>query len=158
MSKGNTFINDILNLIFNATPIANIADNAATAPLTSLYVSLHTASPGAAGNQTTSEAAYTGYARVAVARTTGGWSASTVQSTSPVASITFGTATAGSETETYWQAFDIRNVVPERDDNSRDHAVVDDSNNYIRGMRWLIKLGSFRQPCRMRHVLRSTAE
>jgi hypothetical protein len=102
MSKGNTFINDILNLIFNATPIANIADNAATAPLTSLYVSLHTASPGAAGNQTTSEAAYTGYARVAVARTTGGWSASTVQSTSPVASITFGTATAGSETETYF--------------------------------------------------------
>lgn len=102
MSKGNTFINDILNLVFNATPIANIADNAAISPLASLYVSLHTASPGAAGNQTTSEAAYTGYARVAVARTTSGWSASTLQSTGPVANITFGTATAGSETETYF--------------------------------------------------------
>jgi hypothetical protein len=102
MAKGNTFINDFLKLIFNATAIANIADNAATSPLTNLYVSLHTANPGAGGSQTTSEAAYTSYARVAVARTTGGWTAASAQSTSPVATISFPAATGGSETETYF--------------------------------------------------------
>jgi hypothetical protein len=102
MAKGNTFINDLLKLIFNATAIANIADNAATSPLTNLYVSLHTANPGAGGSQTTSEAAYTSYARVAVARTTGGWTAASAQSTSPAATISFPAATGGSETETYF--------------------------------------------------------
>jgi hypothetical protein len=94
MSKGDTFENDLLKLIFNATAIANIADNAATAPLTNLQVSLHTADPGEAGNQATSEISYTGYARVAVARTTGGWTV-TGNSVSPVAAITFGAMTAG---------------------------------------------------------------
>lgn len=76
MSKSNTFENDLLKLIFNNDDIALIGDaagiqNSATAG--SLYVSLHTADPGEAGDQTTSETAYTNYARVAVARTTGGW-------------------------------------------------------------------------------------
>lgn len=93
MSKGNTFENDWLKLIFNATAIANIADNAASSPLTNLYVSLHTADPGEAGDQTTNETAYTGYARVAVARTSGGWTV-TDNSVSPVAPITFGECTA----------------------------------------------------------------
>jgi len=93
MSKGNTFENDFLKLIMNATAIANIADNAATAPITNLFVSLHTADPGEAGDQTTSETAYTGYARVAVARTTGGWTV-TANSVSPVANIDFGQCTA----------------------------------------------------------------
>ena len=91
---GNTFENDLAKLIFNATAIANIADNAATGPLTNLYVALHTADPGEAGDQTTTEIAYTGYARVAVARTTGGWTV-TANSVSPVAAITFGAMTAG---------------------------------------------------------------
>jgi hypothetical protein len=93
MSKGNTFENDLLKLIFNATAIANIADNAASSPLTNLYVSLHTADPGEAGDQTTSETAYTGYARIAVARTTGGFTVTT-NSVSPVANIDFGECTA----------------------------------------------------------------
>lgn len=93
MSKGNTFENDLLKLIFNATAIANIADNAAGSPLTDLYVSLHTADPGEAGSQTTSETAYIGYARVAVARTAGGWTV-TGNSVSPVADVTFGICTA----------------------------------------------------------------
>lgn len=102
MGKGNTFSNDFLKLIFNATAIANIADNAASSPLTNLGVSLHTADPGAAGTQTTSAAAYTSYARVSVLRTTGGWTASSAQSTSPVANIDFPAATGGSETETHF--------------------------------------------------------
>ena len=102
MSKGNTFENDWLKLIFNATAIANMADNAATAPLTNLQVSLHTADPGEAGDQTTSEISYTGYARVAVARTTGGWTV-TANSVSPFANIDFGQMTAGAGgTVTHW--------------------------------------------------------
>lgn len=95
MSKGNTFEEDILKLIFNGTAIANIADNAASAPLTNLYLTLHTADPGEAGTQSTSEVAYTGYARVAVARTAGGWTV-TGSSVSPVNAIEFGEMTAGS--------------------------------------------------------------
>jgi len=73
MSKGNTFENDILKLFFHGTPIANLADNAASSPLTDLYVSLHTADPGEAGTMATNEATYTSYARVAVPRSSGGW-------------------------------------------------------------------------------------
>lgn len=102
MGKGNTTSNNLLKLIFNATNWSLIADNTATTPLTNLFVALHTANPGASGSQTTSEAAYTSYARVSVARTTGGWTASSAQSTSPVAAITFPAATGGSETETYF--------------------------------------------------------
>lgn len=101
MSKGNTFENDWMKLIFNATAIANIADNAASAPLTNLYAALHTADPGEAGDQTTSEVAYTSYARVAVARTSGGWTV-TANSVSPVAAIVFPAGTGGSGTATFW--------------------------------------------------------
>lgn len=93
MSKGNTFENDLLLLIFNATAIADIAENDTTAPLATLYVSLHTADPGEAGAQTTSECAYTGYARVGVARSGAGWVV-TANSVSPAANIVFGECTA----------------------------------------------------------------
>lgn len=102
MGKGNTFSNDLLKLIFNATGIANIADNASASPLTNLFVALHTADPTASGNQTSNEAAYTSYTRVSVARTTGGWTAASSESTSPVSAITFPAATGGSETETFF--------------------------------------------------------
>lgn len=101
MSLGNTFENDLMKLIFNGTAIANFADNAASAPITVLEVSLHTADPGEAGTQTTSEAAYTSYARVAVARTSGGWTV-TNNVASPVANIDFPAGTAGSGTVTHF--------------------------------------------------------
>ena len=100
MSKGNTFENDLLELIFNGTAIANLADNAATGPLTDLYLALHTADPGEDGDQTTNECAYTGYARVAVARTSGGWTV-TANIVSPVANTDFPAATGGTETATH---------------------------------------------------------
>ena len=99
--KTTTWANDLLKLVFQSTPVANLADNAATSPLTNLYISLHTADPGVAGAQNTSEAAYTGYARVAVARSAVGWTV-TGNSVSPAATIVFPAATAGSETETFW--------------------------------------------------------
>ena len=101
MSKGNTFENDLLKLIFQAVAIADIAEDDTTSPLTNLYVSLHTADPSEAGDQTTSEATYTGYARVAVARTSGGWAVST-NTADNVAAITFGACTAGSNTITHF--------------------------------------------------------
>lgn len=101
MSKGNTFENDLLKLIFQGTAIANIANNATSSPLTSLYVSLHTADPGEDGAQTTSECAYGSYARVAVARSASGWTV-TNNSVTPAATITFPEATSGSETVTHF--------------------------------------------------------
>jgi hypothetical protein len=93
MSKGNTFENDLLLLIFNATTIANIAINATSSPLTNLEVSLHTSDPGEAGNQTTNETAYTNYARIPVARSGSGWTV-TNNSVSPAANIDFATCGA----------------------------------------------------------------
>jgi len=101
MSKGDTFENDLLKLTFQATAIANIADNAASSPLTNLYVSLHTADPGDSGSQTTSETAYTSYARVAVARTSGGWTV-TANSVSPAANIDFPACTGSTSTITHF--------------------------------------------------------
>lgn len=101
MSKGNTFENDLLLLIFNATAIANIADNAGTSPLTNLYVSLHTGDVGEAGDQTTSECTYTSYARVAVARSGSGWTVS-ANAVSNAAAVTFPAATGGSETASHF--------------------------------------------------------
>lgn len=104
MSISDTTENAILALIFNATAWANYADNAATSPQTNIAVALHTADPGDTGNQSTSEATYTSYARGSVARTSGGW---TVSGTSPtqaalVANLDFAAATGGTNTITYF--------------------------------------------------------
>lgn len=103
MSKGNTFENDLLLLIFNNTDIADIGDagglqNSATAG--SLYVALHTADPGEAGTAATSEATYTNYARVAVARSGAGWTVSGNSATN-AAQITFPQCGASGNTITY---------------------------------------------------------
>ncbi len=100
-AKSTTLDTQLLALLLNATAIANIADNAASAPLTLLYLSLHTASPGVGGNQTTNEATYTSYARVSIPRTSGGFSVSGGVATL-AAAATFPTATGGSETETFF--------------------------------------------------------
>lgn len=94
MSKGNNLETDLLALIFNATAIPELAEDDSTAPSTNITVALHTADPGEAGTQLTSEIAYTGYARINVARTSGGWTVSG-NSVSPVAAITFGEMTGG---------------------------------------------------------------
>jgi hypothetical protein len=101
MSKSTAHANEWNALVYNATAIANLADNTATAPLTNIFIAAHTADPGAAGTQSTSEAAYTGYARSSVARTTGGFTtASGVLSL--VADASFGACTAGTSTLTHW--------------------------------------------------------
>ncbi len=101
MSMGNTFENDLAKLIFQATAIANIADNAGTSPLTNLQYGLHTSDPGEAGNQSTNEIAYTSYARVAVGRD-GTDHTVTNNSVSPAANIDFPAGTGGTGTATHF--------------------------------------------------------
>lgn len=104
MSKGNTFENELLLLIFNNTAIALIGDASGLQPSAtagSLYIALHTGDPGEAGTATTSEAAYTSYARVAVARSGAGWTVSG-NAVSNAALVQFPQCTGGSETLTHF--------------------------------------------------------
>lgn len=106
MSKSNTHETDYLKLIFNNTTMSLVGDATGivgSGAAGSLYFSLHTADPGEAGDQTTSEVAYTSYARVAVARTTGGFTVSG-NAVSLVANVTFPAGTGGSGTAAYWGA------------------------------------------------------
>ena len=106
MSKSNTWESDLLLLVFNNTTASNIGDATGlvgSSTAGSLYVSLHTADPGETGAQNTSEATYTSYARVAVARTSGGW---TISGTAPTqaantATVSFPQCTGGSNTITH---------------------------------------------------------
>ena len=96
MSKSNTFENDFLLLLFNNVAIADIGDVAglrATLVAGSFWYSLHTADPGEAGTAVTSETAYTGYARVAAARSGAGFTV-TGNSVSPPSNVDFGECTA----------------------------------------------------------------
>lgn len=102
MTISDTTENAILNLVFRAVAWGNYADNAATSPETNIVCALHTADPGDAGTQSTSETTYTSYARTNVARTTGGWSAASGGSVSPAANIDFPTGTGGSGTITHF--------------------------------------------------------
>jgi hypothetical protein len=104
MSATNAFETSLLQHIFQNADIANIGDAAgllASAVAGSLYVSLHTADPGEAGAQNTSEASYTGYARQAVARSGSGWTVSG-SNASNAAAVAFGPCTAGSATVTHF--------------------------------------------------------
>lgn len=76
MSATNAFENGILSLVFENANYANVGDatglrGSSTAGV--FYISLHTADPAETGDQTTSESAYTNYARQSVARSTAAW-------------------------------------------------------------------------------------
>lgn len=100
MAFNSTFANELGLLIFNGTAIADIAENDTSTPLTDYYIALHTADPGAGGTGSTSEISYTGYARVAVARNSGGLTV-TANVVSNTGATTFGACTAGSGTATW---------------------------------------------------------
>jgi hypothetical protein len=104
MSKGNTFENDLLLLIFNNTNAADIGDATGlrgSSTAGSLYVSLHTGDPGEGGDQTTSETSYTSYARVAVARSGAGWTV-TGNAVANAALVQFPQCTGGTATLTHF--------------------------------------------------------
>lgn len=105
MSATNEMETNVLKLYFNNTTHAAIGDATGLVGSTaagSLYVSLHTADPGETGDQTTSESAYTSYARVAVARTTGGWTVSGTSQVANAAAVTFPACTGSTSTITFF--------------------------------------------------------
>jgi hypothetical protein len=99
--KGGAFANAMLRLNLQGVGIASIADNAAASPATVLCVALHTADPGAGGTQSSNEAAYPGYARLSVPRTSAGWVV-TGSTANPASALTFPAASSGTETETWF--------------------------------------------------------
>lgn len=103
MSKSNSFENSLLLLLFNNTNIASIGDATGlrgSSAAGNLYFSLHSSDPGEAGNQSTNEVSYTGYARVAVVRSGSGFTISGNAVTN-AAAITFPQCTGGSATATH---------------------------------------------------------
>lgn len=101
MSISNATETAILKLVFQAVAWANYADNAAASPETNIAAGLHTADPTDTGDMSSNEVAYTSYARVGVARTTGGWAESSGV-VSPVANVDFPAGTGGSGTATHF--------------------------------------------------------
>lgn len=104
MSKTNAWENAFQQLMFNNNNAANIGDAAGlrgSSSAGSFYLSLHTSDPGEAGDQSTNEIAYTSYARVAVARTSGGFSVSG-NSVSPASNVNWPACTGGSGTATHF--------------------------------------------------------
>lgn len=93
MSKSNQTENDLMEYIFKSTAIPwSAAGN--------WFISLHTADPGDAGNQTTSEATYGGYARIQVVRSGAGWTVSGNQAQN-AALVQFPQCTSGSSIATH---------------------------------------------------------
>lgn len=93
MSKSNATETDVLNKVFKNTALPWDA-------AVNLEIHLHTADPGEAGTTATSEATYTSYALVLVARTSGGWTVAG-NSSSNAALIQFPQCTGGSNTLTH---------------------------------------------------------
>jgi hypothetical protein len=89
MSKSNAFETDVLSKTFLDTEFSWL-------PLAQVYLSLHTADPGDAGSQTSNEAAYPSYARVAVPRGDTGWTVIGNQATN-AAKIEYPTCTGATE-------------------------------------------------------------
>ena len=93
MSKSNTTENDVLKMALQGVdPSWRVAAN--------LYCALHTADPGDAGTATTSEATYTGYARVAMVKATA-WTDGGA-SFSNAALVQFPKCTGGTNTITHF--------------------------------------------------------
>lgn len=104
MSATNVLENGLLSLLFENANYANVGDatglrGSSTAGV--FYISLHTANPNETGSQNTTEAGYTSYARVSVARSTAGWTVASGVVDNDSA-INFPAATGLSESETHF--------------------------------------------------------
>jgi len=105
MPATNQLEDDLLDLMFTNVQAPNWGDASGLQPagtVGSIYASLHTATLNDAHtDQDQSEAAYTSYARVAVARSVAEWTVATGNVDNDN-EILFPEATGGSETETYF--------------------------------------------------------
>lgn len=94
MSKSNYLENQFLANLFNNAALGYASD-------TTFYVALHSSDPGEAGTQDTNEISYTGYARVGVARNSGGFTVSGATVTN-TAQVQFPICTGGTATATHF--------------------------------------------------------
>ena len=104
MSMTNAFETALLEHYFTNAAHANVGDAGGLQPSTaagSMYISLHTADPTETGDQQSLECDYTSYARVAVARSAGGFTVSG-NNVSNTAAVTFPQCTGGSNTATHF--------------------------------------------------------
>jgi hypothetical protein len=104
MSATNLFEDDLLDLIFTNVDCPNVGDAAGlqnSAGAGSWHISLHTGNAISDTDtlQTASEAAYTNYARQAVARSVAGWTVASGNVDNDAA-ISFPQSASGPETET----------------------------------------------------------
>lgn len=105
MPRTNAAIADYLALLFTNVAWPNVGDLTGLLPSGTsgnFYVSLHTADPGPTGDQGTSEAAYAGYARVAIGRALGNWIIATPQVSNQNAVLFPACTSGGPEVETYF--------------------------------------------------------
>lgn len=96
-SMSNPLENAVLLLLLNNDNIANLGDATGVRGSTtagSVYVALHTADVAEGSAQNSNEATYTGYGRVAVARSASGWTV-TGKTGVNAADVTFGQCTSG---------------------------------------------------------------
>jgi len=101
--KSNYFREELLDLIFLNLALAAIGDAAGLQPSAaagSLHLGLHTATPGGGGTQLTNEATYTGYVRLAIARTAANWTR-TANAVNNDNEILFGENTGSAQTITH---------------------------------------------------------
>lgn len=98
----NLFEDDLLDLIFTNVAAPNVGDVGGLLPSASpgdYAISLHTVTQTDTDtSQSTNEAAYTGYVRQTVVRSTGGWTVSSGACTND-ALITYPISTSGPESE-----------------------------------------------------------
>lgn len=96
MSKSDACELDILKYVFTGV-------SPSWAAVTTLFASLHTADPGEAATQATSEIAYTGYTRVTIGRSTSatGWTAGGTSSCTNNGVIAFPASTGSPGTASY---------------------------------------------------------
>lgn len=105
MSKSNLHETAYLKLVFQNVAMANIGDTAGVQPSAaggSLYIGLFTTDPSDTNSGT--EATYTGYARVEIARSSVGWTV-TDNVAHNTSEALFPTSTGGADTLTHFGIF-----------------------------------------------------
>ena len=105
LQLSNAAESDFLLLFFQNTAWANVGSAGGLQPSSSagsIFVALSTGTLTATSTQSTTEAAYTSYARQGVARSSAGWTKSSSSPTqvANTAAVTFPACTGSSETET----------------------------------------------------------
>lgn len=104
------FETEVLDLLFTGSSIDSIAEDATVSPSTNLWFALHTADPTDAGTQGSNEVSLTGYARVAVARTSSGFSV-TGNSVRPAVNVDFPQLTSTSTATANYASIGLASAV-----------------------------------------------